>query len=305
VTEYLILDCDNTLGVRYHEIDDGLTLLYLLGRGDFELLGITTTFGNGPVALVTWATRQLLKSVKRHDLPVLQGAAQRGDVDTPAAHFLAEQIAKHPGAVTILTTGPLGNLRAAAEHHPKFFSKVKRIACMGGYLKPLRIGYRRLPERNLSGDPEATWAVLNAACPVTLMPAQLCLQASFTRRDFGLTRWDPTLHQIVKSWLRAFGFYCGVRRFYLWDLLPAVYLTHPHLFDAPRVRIGATVADLEKGMLRDIAPDADSQLILPTQIVDRLQFKALLFEAWGRVQVNGRRLQPLWMANEGKRPWAA
>ena len=47
MTERVIFDCDNTMGQPYREVDDGLTLLYLLGRSDVELLGITTTFGNG------------------------------------------------------------------------------------------------------------------------------------------------------------------------------------------------------------------------------------------------------------------
>ena len=43
----VIYDCDNTMGKPLSEIDDGLTLLYLLGREDLELVGVTTTFGNG------------------------------------------------------------------------------------------------------------------------------------------------------------------------------------------------------------------------------------------------------------------
>ncbi|TFG49619.1 MAG: nucleoside hydrolase, partial [Anaerolineales bacterium] len=47
--EKVIFDCDNTMGLKTKEVDDGLTLYYLLGRPDIDLLGITTTFGNGTI----------------------------------------------------------------------------------------------------------------------------------------------------------------------------------------------------------------------------------------------------------------
>ncbi len=45
----LILDCDNTMGLDNRDIDDGMALMYLLGRDDVELLGITLTAGNGTI----------------------------------------------------------------------------------------------------------------------------------------------------------------------------------------------------------------------------------------------------------------
>jgi len=49
MTQKIIFDCDNTLGIPLKEVDDGLTLLYLLGVPELDLLGITTTFGNGRI----------------------------------------------------------------------------------------------------------------------------------------------------------------------------------------------------------------------------------------------------------------
>lgn len=33
----VLFDCDNTMGVKNCDVDDGLTLLYLLGRKDIDL----------------------------------------------------------------------------------------------------------------------------------------------------------------------------------------------------------------------------------------------------------------------------
>jgi inosine-uridine nucleoside N-ribohydrolase len=42
----VIYDCDNTIGIAGRDVDDALALLYLLGRVEVELLGVTITFGN-------------------------------------------------------------------------------------------------------------------------------------------------------------------------------------------------------------------------------------------------------------------
>jgi purine nucleosidase len=281
MTERIIYDCDNTMGLPRKEIDDGLTLLYLLGRSDIELVGVTTTFGNGTIDQVHPATERLLRDVGRADIPVHRGAAERGQPPTDAARFLAEAAASHPSEITLLATGPLGNLRAAADLDPAFFGNLKQIACMGGYLHPLRIGWRNIAELNLSSDPESAFAVLNAACPVTLMNAHVCLQAPFGWRDLRQVGcWGRDMGWIVRNWLLAFGVYCGVSVFYLWDLLPAVYISHPELFDVHPVWVGSTVADLETGTLVVTGEGEGARVNMPEQILDREKFKTILLEAW-------------------------
>ena len=286
--ERLIFDCDNTMGLPRREIDDGLTLYYLLGRPDVELLGVTTTFGNGPLEDVTKQTRYMLSQAGRPDLPVLRGES-REQADNPdsrhpteAARFLVEQAAASPGQITILATGPLGNLGAAATLAPGFFGNIKQIVCMGGYVDSLRIGWRRLDELNLSGNPQASHIVLTQNdCPLTVMNAQICLQAPFTWRDLArLQGWKYRVHTITRNWLLVFGLYCGVSYFYLWDLVPAVYITHPDLFDRQEIAIHSTLADLETGMLVVSDPTPETRVNMPSRILDRDRFNSTLFNTW-------------------------
>ncbi|MFN2286195.1 MAG: nucleoside hydrolase [Anaerolineae bacterium] len=284
----VIFDCDNTMGIPRKEVDDGLTLLYLLGRSDIEVVGVTTTFGNGSADAAYTQTRRLLYDVGRADIPVYRGADRCGAPPTPAAQFLAETVAAHPGEIALLATGPLGNLRAAAELDPEFIGNVQHIACMGGYLHALRIGYRTFPELNLSGDPEGAWLVLNApshGCSVTLMNAHVCLQAPFRWRDLRSVRhWGSPVRKILRTWLVAFGWlYCGVPEFYLWDLLPAVYLSYPALFEENLVRMQSTVEDLESGTLKPVEVTEGPAVNMPARILDPKRFKAILMEAWARV----------------------
>jgi len=280
----IIFDCDNTMGLPFKEVDDGLALLYLLGRPDIDLLAVTTTFGNGTAEQAYSQVKKLLRQVGRPEIPVFQGAAQRRSAPTPAARFLVQTAAAHPGEISLLATGPLGNLRSAVEVDPGFFDNLEQIACMGGYLAPLRIGRREVAELNLSADPEASHQVLNAACPVTLMNAQTCLQARFRRVDIArLGFWPRKTRRVLYQWLLAFGLFCGVAEFYLWDLLPAVYLSDPDLFDGGQTTIVSTVKDLESGRLVIESRNNLKRITMPGRIIDIEQFCSVLFEAWRAV----------------------
>ena len=152
---------------------------------------------------------------------------------------------------------------------------------MGGYLHPLHIGWRNLVELNLSADPEGAFAVLNTPCPVTLMNAHVCLQAPFDWRDLErIEHWGPNMRRIVRNWLLAFGDYCGVSVFYLWDLVPAIFISHPELFDDNPVWMNSTVTDLETGTLVVASEGEGSRVNMPERILDPEQFRAILWEAW-------------------------
>lgn len=281
-TRLVIFDCDNTMGLPRKEIDDGLTLIYLLGRPDIRLLGVTTTFGNGAADQTYAQTKELLARFGRSDIPVWKGQAEPGDKPNEASAFLAGAAAERPGEVSLLATGPLTNLRAAARTDARFLHNLREIVCMGGYLAPLRIGWRNLAELNLSADPEAAHVVLNAACPVTLMSGQLCLQASFGWSDLRTIRsLDPWLRKVIRRWLLAFGLYCGVRKFYLWDLVPAVYLSYPDLFDGEKIHVASTVSQLAAGRIVKGNDDRLSGSVrLPETIQDANRMKRIIHEAW-------------------------
>ncbi len=286
MTHRVILDCDNTMGISYREVDDGLTLLYLLGCPDIEVVGITTTFGNGTIDEVHPVTEALLEDVGREDIPLYRGAGEADQAPTPAAHFLAETVAAHPGEISVLAIGPVGNLRGAAQVNADFFKQVKEIALMGGYLRPLRVGKREVDELNLASDPRAAFDVLHAPCPVTVMNAHTCLQAPFQEEHLSkLSHWRAETLQILRQWLEAMEAACGLSVFYLWDLLPAVYFSHPELFDENPVCITSTVEDLQTGTLVIGEQGEGSRVNMPSTIVDRERFMQVLFQAWDQVEV--------------------
>jgi len=281
MSQKIIFDCDNTLGIPLKEVDDGLTLLYLLGKPQLDLLGITTTFGNGTIDQVFHQTQKLVKKLKVN-IPLVRGESNsQCSPDTSAAKFLVETVNQIPGKITLLATGPLGNLYAASKLDPDFFSKVKSIAVMGGYLQPMKLGYRDLAELNFSANLNAAHTVLHAPCPVTVFSGGACLDAPFRLLDI-LTAdyWPAKLKFIMLQWLIAFGLYTGEFVFYLWDLLPAVYLTRPDLFNFEDFRIGSSLDDLQSGMLIESRSKDDPVIKLGKGITNRQAFYDHLEEAW-------------------------
>ena len=59
---------------------------------------------------------------------------------------------------------------------------INRAYIMGGYLRGLRFPRREVAELNLSSDPESAASVIHSALELTLMSAQLCLQARYGLR---------------------------------------------------------------------------------------------------------------------------
>ena len=282
----IIFDCDNTMGLFTKEVDDGLVLYYLLGRPEVELLGVTTTFGNGPLAKVHPQTVKMVSELNREEIPVVEGTAHRDQSPTPAARFLAETAAAHPGELIVLATGPLGNLRGAYQLDPEFYQNLKGIYCMGGYLRPIRLGRRNVAELNLSADPAASYQVLRGPCPVVLMNAQICMQAPFTWGDFRkLDFWSRKTRRSIREWLILHGIFCGIGNFYLWDLLPAVCISFPELFIHNQVMIESTPDDLESGTLLPREGSGAGSIDMPVMIKDLDQFKEVLFEAWRQIAI--------------------
>jgi purine nucleosidase len=278
----VVVDCDNTWGLPGRPIDDGQTIIYLAGRPDVEIVGITCTHGNGSVDEVFDATRWLVGALGLCGLPVLKGSSGAGDYDTEAAAWLAAKADDEPGSLALLAIGTMSNLLGAKMKDPAFFGKIARVAAMGGYLHPLPVrGWNKIGELNLSRDPAATATLLGAECPVTVMSAQICLQA-----PFGMDELAPIARTDRASYFYMLSYLMGtIRRHYgaqeyLWDLLPAVFISHPELFHRREMRVSTNPARLSTGFL--VPDDSGPAIDVPDYIVDVDSFYKTLYAAWER-----------------------
>ena len=284
----VIVDCDNTYGVPGLPIDDGQTLMYLAGRSDIEIVGITCTYGNGSIEDVFAATKWLAAELGLKGVPVLKGASAPGDCDTEAAAWLSDIAASSAGSLDLLAIGTMTNLLGARKRDGGFFGKLSSVAAMGGYLYPLPVrGWNRIGELNLSRDPAATAALLSAECPVTIMSAQICLQAPFGIDELApIAATDKASYFYMLSYLSGMIRRHGGAQEYLWDLLPAVYLSFPELFHMRKLNVSLEADTLSKGLL---IPDGKGpEVNLPEYIVDIDAFYSILYEAWANAPLKRR-----------------
>lgn len=123
------------------DIDDAFALALLLSSPEFEIVGVTTAWGDTPLRVRL--VRRLLREIGRADIPVAEGIAtpsqtpftqarwaQRGppiERTAPAVDCLLDSIRRHPGEITLLALGPLTNLGAAIKRDPATFRGLKRV----------------------------------------------------------------------------------------------------------------------------------------------------------------------------------
>jgi pyrimidine-specific ribonucleoside hydrolase len=183
-------------------IDDAFAIALAAVSADVDLLGVTTVFGNVPLAATTINARRLLELCGRPDVPVAAGAdrplvhpqlfsaayVHGADGLSGRSHTLPEptrpletldavsllvsllNAAAEP--VTIAPIGPLTNIALLLAAHPGLKEKIARIVIMGG---GLTFGNTTTAaEFNIWSDPEAARRVLvEETVPCVLVPLDL------------------------------------------------------------------------------------------------------------------------------------
>ena len=124
-------------------VDDAMALYYALAHPGIEVVGVTTTFGNVTVEQAAINALYLTAIAGRPGIPVTKGVRKpwMKPGETPPAHihgadglgnlasrvpttnrldprtsaqFIVDTCRAHPGEVTLVPVGPLGNLALAA-----------------------------------------------------------------------------------------------------------------------------------------------------------------------------------------------
>jgi len=177
----LLLDVDTG-------IDDAMAILFAVASPDAELVAVTCVAGNVPAAQVAANTLAVLELAGRMDVevalgreaPILRplrtaedthGPKGIGHADLPPARtelsprsgvdLIVEEARRRPGALTLVTLGPLTNLAAALQIEPGLPRLLRDVFVMGG---AFRVQGNTTPaaEWNMQVDPEAAWLVYRA-----------------------------------------------------------------------------------------------------------------------------------------------
>lgn len=189
----LIMDCDPGL-------DDAIAILLTLAHPEaFNLLGITTVAGNGPVKQTQENARRICELAGRPDMKIFAGCPRPmfpkpssdsnytgadihgetglGGCKLPpptmalqplhAVNFIRQALLESKEKATIAASGPLTNIACALIMDPSLKDKIEKIVLMGGV-----IGLGNITpsaEYNFYCDPHAASVVFKSGIPLVMM----------------------------------------------------------------------------------------------------------------------------------------
>ena len=285
--KYVIFDCDSTVGLPGKPMDDALALLYLLGRREeAEILGITCTFANGTAAEVYRSTAGLLREIGYTSIPLLRGAEFGEDPRSEAARFIVETVKGYPGEVTLVAIGSLTNLYGAYLLDNTLFDKVKEIVLMGGYTAPVLYHGFHLEELNFSVNPEAAACVLNQGHNISILTGNNTLEPSYLPKEEFIAKMSGG-----SDGARYIAEKCGYRfddqgnRYgnpisYCWDVVAAVYLLHPELFEDAPTHCFVTEHGMHAGWLGVTDAAKDTVVLNLPRVKNLTAYRQEMYGGW-------------------------
>jgi purine nucleosidase len=196
-----------------HGSDDFIaTLIFAAHPERFDLLGVTTGFGNTNARHAVRNAGLALALAGRRDVPLCRGGdhpftgepkpgdhafdegglggiilplgpSAPGALDSVA--WMAHTLENAERPVTLCLTGTATNAALLLRDHPHVKTKIAHIVVMGGCIGPLGAGGRHgnitmFAEFNFFMDPEAAAFIFDAGIPVTLLPMDATHQCVFT-----------------------------------------------------------------------------------------------------------------------------
>jgi purine nucleosidase len=171
------------------DIDDAYALTLALHSPEFDVIGITTTWGD--TALRARLASRLLAASGAKNIPVTAGivtksktvfsqhawaAAGSAPTHNSVVDFLLGQAKRYPHQITLIAIGPLTNIAAAIDRDPAAFRLFNRVVLMGGSIHRGYGNPRAIPppppqpEYNIASDPAAARKLLASGVPVFMMP---------------------------------------------------------------------------------------------------------------------------------------
>lgn len=173
------------------DIDDAFALALALSSPEFEILGITTAWGD--TQLRARVADRVLCTTGMDNIPIAAGASTQSKLVLdhapfarsfwkpvrqypPAADFILDQIRKYPNQITLIAIAPLTNVSDVISRDPETFRKLKRVVMMGGSVKR---GYNDLgylpphgpdPEYNIVSDLPSARRLFASGVPLYVMP---------------------------------------------------------------------------------------------------------------------------------------
>lgn len=250
----VIYDCDNTMGLKFRDIDDGLTLLYLYKHPNVELLGVTLTFGNDTIEKVIESTENLKENLNLN-IQLYYGNANGEDCRrNNAAKYIVDEVNNYPNEITLLATGSLKNISDAYKLDNNLLKKIRDLVIMGGITEPLIINDKAMNELNMSVSADSSFNVLRNAVKPTILTGNTCLSSKLYIDEINsiinsFSNNSMYLYENCKDWVKFHSTDYEVDFIIVWDLLTAVYMTNPEIFKTENYAVNIDKENLKSGFI--------------------------------------------------------
>lgn len=277
MTHKIILDTDPG-------IDDAMAIFFAFQSPHIDVLGLTTVYGNVPVTMSAQNALTLCELADQ-DIPVTKGVGMPwvgpesgyahfvhgedgfGNIDFPAskreldprssAQFIVDMARQHPGEITLVAIGPLGNLALALRLEPDLPKLVKGVAIMGGAAF-VKGNVTPVAEANIWNDAHAAEIVFGADWNLKMFGLDVTNDVPFTP-DFldDLESRNTKLGGFVKESSQFYvDFYSQDRDdrvCFFHDAMPLAYLIDPSLFELTEGHARVSTDPLNRGQT-SVAP---------------------------------------------------
>lgn len=271
MTQKIILDTDPG-------IDDAMAIFFAFQSPDIEVLGLTTVYGNVPV---TMSARNALTlcELAGQDIPVTQGVGMPwvgpesgyahfvhgddgfGDINFPpskreldprsSAQYIVDMARQHPGEITLVAIGPLGNLALALRLEPELPKLIKDVKIMGGAaFVPGNV--TPVAEANIWNDSYAADIVFSADWDITMFGLDVTNSVPFAPSFVDvLASKNEKLGGFVRDSAQFYiDFYSQNREdrvCFFHDAFPLAYMIDPTLFELTEGHIRVATDPLNRG----------------------------------------------------------
>lgn len=263
-------------------VDDAMALYFAMAHPDIDVVGITTTFGNVHVEQAT-INALYLPRLAGYAIPVAQGVpvplakaagtppdfihgkdglgnlSSRMELggqaeQESAAEFIVKMARQHPGEISLVAVGPLGNLGLALKLEPQLPKLLKQVVLMGGTVdEPGNVS--PVAEANIWNDPDAADLVFTAGWDLTMVGLDVTHRVVLLS-DFFKRLKEHHQHVAMDTLYHAVmfysDFYSSIRPdmghgCYGHDVLAFVWLVAPELFKTKSGKIRVERQGLANG----------------------------------------------------------
>lgn len=234
------IDTDPSISKGPREVDDGFALIQAFRSPELRIVGISTVFGNAPLAQADPIGRRIVKRFAPN-IPIYTGAGKAQQAATPATEALAAALANE--RLTVLALGPGTNIGAVLAKYPDRAKNVDRVIAVAGRrpgqsFKPTPNSSIAFRDFNFECDPDSFQQILDSGVPLILAPWEVSSKVWLTSDDLArLAKGPASARWLVKpgrDWLAMWQKQFAAPGFNPFDSLAVGYVTHRDLLVCER-----------------------------------------------------------------------